>query len=117
MNGLLGFIDCTHVQWYQAPHQLAGQYLGYKGYPSLVLGGVCDTNLRFLYHNFQIAGSINDVTIFWHSPITHKFYRGEIQFDNELNQRQRNISFLVRDDAYPKVAFVVLSFSVQTEGH
>ena len=78
-KGLHGFINCCHFKWSQCPKALNGTHKGYKGYPRLILEAVADSNYRFIYHNFPIPGTYNDLTIFRSSQVSRMMFNGEIE--------------------------------------
>ena len=112
INGLVGFIDCTHFKWGQCYLQDKRHYYNYKKYISLVLQAVVDSKLRFLYFTFPAPGSYNDKTVFYNSDICRDFLTGAVNVNYYLNGRKRTLPYLIGDGIYPTWAFIAKGISV-----
>nr|XP_043616303.1 uncharacterized protein LOC122588249 [Erigeron canadensis] len=62
MSGMLGSIDCTHVEWLKCPRHLKGQYTrGDHVVPTIMLEITASQNLWIWHAYFGAPGSNNDI--------------------------------------------------------
>ena len=74
--GVLGAVDCCHIR-IQAPKSESKQsYICRKGYPSINVQAVADTNYMFLNIVARWTGSVNDSRIFRNSGLCSEFETG-----------------------------------------
>lgn len=75
--GMLGSVDCMHVEWKNCPAAHASQYKGKEKKPTIVLEAWADKRLWIWHCNFGSPGSLNDINILDQSPIFNKLLQGE----------------------------------------
>jgi hypothetical protein len=68
LTGIIGAIDGTHIAIKSALHQ--NSYINRNGYHSILLQGVCDTNLKFIDCYTGEAGSLHDSSLFRRSDLS-----------------------------------------------
>lgn len=86
--GMLGSLNCMHVQWKNCPVALQGSFKGKEKFCSIVLEAVADHNLRFWHVAFGFPGSCNNINILDVSPLHSRFLDGshsEIDFPYVIN--------------------------------
>ena len=76
--GVTGCIDCTHVCIQSPGGDNAELFRNRKGYFSINVQAVCDTNLRFISLVAQWPGSVHDSRIFYNSSLCAIFENEEI---------------------------------------
>lgn len=91
--GTIGAIDCTHVRII-APKDEEHAYLNRKGYHSLNVQLICDTNLFILNVNSGFPGSCHDSYIWRQSTIKD-------HLQNKFQNGERN-TWLLGDSGYPQ---------------
>ncbi|KAL4719275.1 hypothetical protein ACJJTC_016555, partial [Scirpophaga incertulas] len=92
LPGVIGCVDCTHVAIVK-PKDNEHLYINRKGYHSLNVQMICDTNLRILSLNSKFGGSAHDSHI-WSASIMEGYMRG-------LHQHNENV-WLLGDSGYPQ---------------
>lgn len=65
---IIGAIDCTHVA-IVAPNENREAYLNRKGYYSINVQAICDSNMKFMNVNSRYPGSTHDSAIWEVSTI------------------------------------------------
>lgn len=75
--GMLGSVDCMHIEWKNCPASLAGQYKGKEKKPTVVLEAWAYSRLWIWHCHFGSPGSLNDINILDQSPIFDNLLRGE----------------------------------------
>jgi len=75
--GIVGAIDCTHIPIQSPGGAEAELYRNRKGYFSLNVQAVCNTELKFLNVVSRWRGSVHDSTIFNASHLRARFETGE----------------------------------------
>lgn len=93
----VGAVDGKHctIQCFKNTGSL---FYNYKGCFSVVLLGISDANLKFLYVNIGVPGSNNDASIWNNSDFKEAHDRGNIQFP--AVPRGRIPFHLLGDDAF-----------------
>lgn len=76
-------IDGKHCQIYK-PDNTGSEYYCYKGYPSLVLVGVCDAQYRFINYHVGAKGSESDSGIFKSTLFYKYLVRGRLNLPNDV---------------------------------
>lgn len=104
MPNCVGAIDGKHVM-IQAPPWFGSQYYNYKGYFSVVLLAVCDTDYKFTMVDVGQYGSISDGGVFSDCALGKRILEEEanlpVQKLNLPNSRNSNNAFFVADQAFP----------------
>jgi predicted DNA-binding protein YlxM (UPF0122 family) len=67
--GIIGAIDGTHIP-IKSPALHQSSYINRNGYHSILLQGVCDTNLKFIDCYTGEAGSLHDSSLFRRSDLS-----------------------------------------------
>lgn len=75
------------------PKDHSNSYINRKGFPSVVLQGVCDNKKLFTDVFCGLPGSVHDATVFKKSDLYERIRSGEVQFPEN--------SHLLGDLAYP----------------
>ncbi|XP_030758026.1 putative nuclease HARBI1 [Sitophilus oryzae] len=91
--GPIGCIDCTHIS-IVTPQQNEHLYINRKGYHSLNVQLICDTNLKILNCNARFPGLTHDAHIWRQSPIS-------TLMENMYRENPDNLFFLLGDSGYP----------------
>ncbi|KAK4874373.1 hypothetical protein RN001_013733 [Aquatica leii] len=91
--GAVGCIDCTHIS-VVAPQENEHLYVNRKGYHSLNVQLICDTNLKILNCNARFPGATHDAYIWRQSPISNFM-------ENMYRRNPGNVFFLMGDSGYP----------------
>lgn len=101
ISGVLGAIDGCHIR-IDKPKDHPNSYINRKGYPSVILQGICDNRKLFVDVYVGQPGSINDSRVFLKSDIRRRIQNNEIEvFDN---------SHLIGDLAYPLLTYLLVGF-------
>uniref|UniRef100_A0A1B0D4C0 Uncharacterized protein n=1 Tax=Phlebotomus papatasi TaxID=29031 RepID=A0A1B0D4C0_PHLPP len=98
-----GAVDGKHVR-IQKPANSAGLYYNYKGYFSIVLLAVCDSNCNFTYTNIGGYGSQSDCSVFQYSALGRAILNNEVSWPAPQALPQSDIQmnfFLIGDEAFP----------------
>jgi hypothetical protein len=115
IDGMVGSLDCMHVSWKNCPVAWQGQYQGKEKYPTLVLEAMCDYNLYFWHHEFGMAGTLNDISIWDLSGLHKAFVDGtfteQIDFPFTINGEQFDKLWVTVDGIYPPLARFVKTLS------
>lgn len=77
LPNIIGAIDCTHVRIQSLGGRFAEVYRNRKGYFSLNVQTISDSNLKILDIVARWPGSTHDQTIFINSAIRQRFERGD----------------------------------------
>ncbi|XP_046408217.1 putative nuclease HARBI1 [Ischnura elegans] len=88
--GVIGAIDGTHIE-IPAPNESAAAYVNRKGYHSIHLQAVCDSEAVFTHCYAGNVGSVHDARVFRLSAV-HNFLNDETKFPND--------SHIIGDAAY-----------------
>nr|XP_023027765.1 putative nuclease HARBI1 [Leptinotarsa decemlineata] len=90
--GVTGAVDCTHIRILH-PVEEEHNFVNRKGYHSMNVQVICDSNLRILAVNPKHAGSTHDAYI-WHTSAI----REEVETQYRLENRS---CWLLGDSGYP----------------
>nr|XP_043633511.1 uncharacterized protein LOC122604705 [Erigeron canadensis] len=91
LPGMLGSLDCTHVEWRYCPRSLKGQYTrGDHKVPTIMIEAVASQDLWIWHSFFGPPGSNNDINVLNQSPL----------YDTVRNGTTPNSSFIVRGRYY-----------------
>nr|XP_043616896.1 uncharacterized protein LOC122588765 [Erigeron canadensis] len=91
MPGMLGSIDCTHVEWLNCPRHLKGQYTrGDHGVPTTMLEITASQDLWIWHAYFGAPGSNNDINVLNQSDL----------YNTERNGTTPDSSFVVNGRQY-----------------
>lgn len=99
--GILGAIDGCHIRIVK-PRDYPNSYVNRKGYPSVLLQGICDSRKLFLDVYAGEPGSIHDARLFQKSDFYQRLRNREIVFPNDTH--------LVGDLAYPLSKNLLVGF-------
>nr|XP_043633271.1 protein ALP1-like [Erigeron canadensis] len=93
LPGMLGSLDCTHVEWRYCPRSLKGQYTrGDHKVPTIMIEVVASQDLWIWHSFFGPPGSNNDINVLNQSPL----------YDTVRNGTAPNSSFIVRGRYYKR---------------
>jgi hypothetical protein len=73
---VVGAVDCTHVSIQSPGGPTAELYRNRKGYFSINVQAICDSELKLLHIISRWPGSVHDSTIFNNSPLPVEFRMG-----------------------------------------
>ena len=108
VHGMLGSLDCMHVGWKNCPVAWQGQFVGSKGYPTIVLEAFADYNLWIWHAVFGWAGTNNDINIWDRSSLLSAFldgtFRSEVDFDFYISGILFSELWLMTDGIYPELS-------------
>ena len=76
VEGMLGSLDCMHLNWKNCPVAHQGQFQGKESMPTLVMEAVSDYNLRIWHYSLGWPGSLNDINIWDRSTLLQRFTNG-----------------------------------------
>ena len=114
--GLLGSLDCTHVDWFQCPTGHRGSYQGRSGKPSIILEAVGDCHRRVVHFFWGVPGAQNDINVLRSSRLIDKFLTGEYpSMDFELGGEKFNKPWMLTDGIYPKWAVFCKSVGASSD--
>ena len=103
--GMLGSLDCTHIQWNMCPASYKGHFSGRSRKPTIVLEAVADSELRFIHSFFGYPGSNNDLTVLKGSPFMNLMATGKYpRQDYKVGGEDFTIPFVLVDGIYPPYA-------------
>lgn len=92
MPGVIGSIDCTHIK-ILSPGVEEHAYLNRKGYHSINVQLICNSDLLILNVNSRYPGSTHDAFIWRQSAV-------KTEMQNSYNNGERN-TWLLGDSGYP----------------
>ena len=98
----VGAIDGKHIRIMKPP-RTGSQFFNYKGFFSLVLLGVVDSNYKFIYASVGANGATCDAQVFFYSNLYRAMVRNEVGLPppERLHGEQKAIPyFFVGDDAF-----------------
>lgn len=104
--GILGAIDGCHIRIVK-PQNYPNSYINRKGYPSVLLQGICDSRKLFLDVYAGEPGSIHDARLLQKSDFYQRLRNNEIVFPNDTH--------LIGDLAYPLSKNLLVGF--KDNGH
>lgn len=101
VTGVLGAIDGCYIR-IEKPQDNPNSYINRKGFPSVVLQGICDHQKLFTDVYAGQPGSLNDVAVFKKSSVYTRINNQSIQFPNN--------SHLIGDLIYPLSTSLLVGF-------
>ena len=104
VDGMLGYLDCSHTIWKNCPKAWAGSYQGKEINPSIVLEGISDHHMFFWHASYGYAGTLNDKTIFDLSPFQECLLDGSFE-EKELSSGV--VPFTVAGEQFNKMFVLV----------
>nr|XP_043625537.1 protein ALP1-like [Erigeron canadensis] len=117
MPGMLGSVDCTHVEWLNCPRHLRGQYTrGDHGVPTIMLE-ITATQDTWIWHAyFGAAGSNNDINVLNQSDLYLTERNGTTPNTSfVVNGREYKRGFYLTDDIYSKYSTFVKAYPYPTD--
>ena len=72
MPGIIGAVDGTHVPVPGPTTEHRASFINRKGFPSMILQVICDSNLQFIDIYTGWPGSVHDARVFRNSPVCNK---------------------------------------------
>jgi hypothetical protein len=93
---VIGAIDCTHIKILSPGGEQAERFRNRKGYFSINVQGVCDSELKIINIVARWPGSVHDSTIFNDSPLCADLAAGMYETD-----------FLLGDNGYPCKSYLL----------
>ncbi|MFS7995571.1 putative harbinger transposase-derived protein [Helianthus anomalus] len=79
--GMLGSIDCTHIEWKNCPRELRGAYVrGDIKRPTIILEAVASNDLWIWESYFGVPGSNNDINVLHTSSLFQTVTDGTTPF-------------------------------------
>lgn len=99
--GVIGAIDCTHVAILK-PAIDEHNFINRKGYHSLNVQLIVDSNQKILNINANFGGSTNDAFVWRNSAIR--------RFLNQLHNLGETTTWLIGDSGYPLQPFLMTPF-------
>ncbi|MFS8013957.1 putative harbinger transposase-derived protein [Helianthus anomalus] len=101
--GMLGSIDCTHIEWKNCPRELRGAYVrGDIKRPTIILEAVASNDLWIWHSYFGVPGSNNDINVLHTSPLFQSVTDGTAPSSPfYVNGRHYIRGFYLVDGIYP----------------
>nr|XP_043629808.1 putative nuclease HARBI1 [Erigeron canadensis] len=112
MPGMLGSINCTHVEWLNCPRHLKGQYTrGDHGVPTIMLEITASQDLWIWHAYFGALGSNNDINVLNQSDLYHTERNGTAPDTSfVVNGRQYKRGYYLTDGIYNKYSAFVKAY-------
>ncbi|XP_055843657.1 putative nuclease HARBI1 [Episyrphus balteatus] len=98
---VIGCVDGTHLK-INAPCQEPISYYNRKGYHSILLQAICDSNLVFRDVFFGWPGSSHDAHVWSNSPIGRALNSRDLKLPNDMH--------ILGDSAYPLNTYLITPF-------
>jgi len=110
--GMLGSLDCTHIEWRSCPRQLKGQYTrGDHRVPTIMIECVASQDLWIWHAFFGPPGSNNDINVLNQSPLYLTERNGTAPNTSfTVNGRFYKRGYLLTDGIYPKWSTFVKAY-------
>ncbi|KAL7616977.1 hypothetical protein Lser_V15G01900 [Lactuca serriola] len=117
--GMVGSIDCMHLEWKNCPTAWAGQYVGRSGKTTKFLEVVASYDLWIWHTFFGTAGSFDDINVLQRFPLFDDVLAGRaLKVSYTVNDRENHMAYYLTDDIHPSwVAFVKSINSPQLRKH
>lgn len=101
LKNCIGALDGKHIR-IQAPKHSGSEFYNYKGYFSIVLLAVCDSQYKFLMIDVGASGHQNDGGILRNSSFWKYLTEGKLNIPNSTLENGYHIPFyFVGDEAFP----------------
>uniref|UniRef100_A0A251S9Z1 Putative harbinger transposase-derived protein n=1 Tax=Helianthus annuus TaxID=4232 RepID=A0A251S9Z1_HELAN len=115
--GMLGSIDCTHIEWKNCPRELRGAYVrGDIKRPTIILEAVASNDLWIWHSYFSVPGSNNDIIVLHTSPLFQSVTDGTAPSSPfYVNGRHYRRGFFLVDGIYPSWSVFVKAPSFPVE--
>jgi len=115
--GMLGSIDCTHVEWKNCPRGLRGQYTrGDHGVPTIMLEVTASQDLWIWHAFFGPPRSNNDINVLNQSDLYLTERNGTAANSSfTLNGRFYKRGYYLTDGIYPKWSTFVKAYPYPTD--
>ncbi|KAJ0832132.1 putative protein kinase RLK-Pelle-WAK family [Helianthus annuus] len=115
--GMLGSIDCTHIEWKNCPRELRGAYVrGDTKRPTIILEAVASNDLWIWHSYFSVPGSNNDIIVLHTSPLFQSVTDGTAPSSPfYVNGRHYRRGFFLVDGIYPSWSVFVKAPSFPVE--
>ena len=115
--GMLGSIDCTHIEWRNCPRELRGAYVrGDVKRPTIILEAVTSNDLWFWHSYFGVPGSNNDINVLYTSSLFQSVTDGTAPFcPFFVNGRYYRRDYCLVDGIYPSWSVFVKALSFPVE--
>nr|XP_043639400.1 protein ALP1-like [Erigeron canadensis] len=117
MPGMLGSIDCTHVEWSACPRRLRGQYTrGDHNGPTIMLEITASQDLWIWHAFFGVPGSNNDINVLNQSDL-YVIARNGTAPDSSfrVNGRDYKRGYYLSDGIYNKWSTLVKAYPYPTD--
>jgi hypothetical protein len=111
----LGALDGKHVA-IRCPRNGGSLYYNYKGFHSIVLMALVDSNYRFIWVNIGAHGSASDAQIFNASDLSDLLFDDDLGFpdpDPLVGDDEPISYFLIADDAFALKLVMMKPFSIR----
>nr|XP_043609552.1 uncharacterized protein LOC122581392 [Erigeron canadensis] len=117
MPGMLGSIDCTHVEWLKCPRHLKGQYTrGDHGVPTIMLEITASQDMWIWHAYFGAPGSNNDINVLNQSDLYLTERNGTTPNTSfYVNNRFYKRDYYLTDDIYNKYSTFVKAYPYPTD--
>jgi len=118
VDGMAFSLDCMHMLWKNCPVAWQGMFKGQKGKPSIVCEASADYNRWFWHFKSGFPGTMNDKTIWGHSPLhsalEQQTFKRDVDPENPFyinDNPYYNLWFLV-DGIYPQLSQFACTITV-----
>nr|XP_043630531.1 protein ALP1-like [Erigeron canadensis] len=117
MPGMLGSIDCTHVEWSACPRRLRGQYMrGDHNGPTIMLEITASQDLWIWHAFFGVPGSNNDINVLNQSDLYVTARNGTAPDSSfHVNGRDYKRGYYLSDGIYNKWSTLVKAYPYPTD--
>lgn len=106
VEGMIGSLDVSQIQWDMCKKSLHGQFQGKEKIRTVALEAVADHNLWFWHASFGYPGSLNDLNVLGLSPLIEKMTHELLLLEREcvpysISGENFEKLFLLVDGIYP----------------
>ena len=101
ITGVIGAIDGCHVP-IKAPKENSGAYLNRKGFHSIVLQGICTSDMKFIDCEAGQAGAVHDACVLRRSEFFKSILSNPAAFSSD--------NHIVGDSAYPLLSNLMVPY-------